>query len=112
MGDEKIYEGRNDVGRTLDGEQCDYKLNQLGKHIEELDKNLLSTRNCWDYILKEVNNANDRVIKEILWNQKRLELLQEVSDKLCKLADDKNESFREYLTLINLEHNVNNLKLK
>ena len=111
MDNKKVSEGRNDIGRTLDGEQCDYKLEVLGKHIEELSKNILSTRNCWDYVVNEVNNSNNRIIKEILWNQKRLELLKEVSDKLCKLSDEKNDCFNEYMSLINLEHNVNKLKL-
>jgi len=111
MVNENLPERRDDLRRINNNTQFDYKLNVLGSRIKKLDKDIISTRNCWDFVLNEINTTNDAIIKNIAWNQKRIELLKEINDKLCIYIDEQNETFKEYIQVIEITNNVNNINL-
>lgn len=111
MVNEQLSERRDDLRRINNNTQFDYKLNVLGSRIKKLEKDITSTRNCWDFVLNEINTTNDTIIRNIAWNQKRMELLKEINDKLCIFIDEQNDTFREYISIIEITNNVNNLNI-
>lgn len=111
MDSKKLSEGGNDFRRVPDYNEFSCKLNVLGKHIEKLESSILSTRNCFDFMLNEITTNNEKIIRDISWNQKRIDLLKEISNKLCIYMDERHDCYREYLSIYDLSNNVNNLNL-
>lgn len=107
----KISETGNDTTRIPNYNNFDLKLNLLGKHIEKVDQDIISTRNCFDYILSEIYDANERLTKEMAWNQRRLDLLKDIGNKMSLYTDKRLSLFNEYLSMIDISNNVKNLNL-
>ena len=57
MVNENVSERRDDIRRVNHTTQFDYKLNVLGPRLKKLDKDIISTRNCWDFVLNEINTT-------------------------------------------------------
>lgn len=111
MDTKEIPKTRNDSTGIPNYNQFDLKFNLLGKHIEKVDQDIISTRNCFDYMLSEIIDANDRLTKEMAWNQRRLELLKDIGNKLSLYTDKRLNLFNEYLSMIDISNNVKNINL-
>ena len=102
---------RNSKDFNLEEQITKEKKNLLLTHMSKLNNDIVSTRNCWDYMLSEVVNANKKLAIDLAWNQKRIDLLKEVTEKLCLLIDENLCTVNEYIELTELTKNVKKLNL-
>lgn len=105
------YFKRNSKDFNLEEQITKEKKNLLLTHMSKLNNDIISTRNCWDYMLSEVVNANKKLAIDLAWNQKRIDLLKEVTEKLCLLIDENLCTVNEYIELTELTKNVKKLNL-
>ena len=109
MDSNEVSKARNESRRISGNSQIDYKLTLLGKHVEKLEKDILQTRSCFDYVLGEINESNNKILSEIAWNQKRMELLKEISDKNAVFIDKRETCLKDIVSLYELNYNVENI---
>ena len=111
MDSEEVHKGGDDSPGVSGYSECTSKLNLLGNCIKKLEKEIVSSRNCFYYILKEMNLANEHINKEIAWNNKRGELLKEIADKNCIYYDKLQSCYKEYFELYKLCEKIDKIKL-
>lgn len=111
MDSNEVSKARNESRRISGNSQIDYKLTLLGKHVEKLEKDILQTRSCFDYVLGEINESNNKILSEIAWNQKRMELLKEISDKNAVFIDKRETCLKDIVSLYELNYNVEKIDL-
>lgn len=105
------YIKRNTKNTSIEDEFAKEKLMSLEDHISTSNEDMLNTRNVWDYVLSTIVEANKKIAADLAWNQKRIDLLKEITNKLCTNIDDLSMSFEEYIDLNNLNNNVKKLNL-
>lgn len=94
--------------KSIDGiKNSDRQFNVLGNRIEKMKTELCSTYECFDYILKEIKSENDNITRLLLWNQKRLNLLDELGEKCKKLNNQLLMSYEEMFSLVKCNNDVN-----
>lgn len=100
MAEKQIFERGYDF-TTINGiEICNRQFSVLGDRIERMKKELLSNTECYDYILKEINKENDNINRLLMWNQKRLILLNEIGDKCKKLNENLYVLYEELFDIV------------
>lgn len=105
MAEKQILKGRNDI-ESIDGfTLCSDEFNVFRKRVEKIKTEMVSTSECFDYILKEINSENENINRLLLWNQKRLNLLNELSEKIKKLNVQYINIYESMYDLINCKFN-------
>lgn len=87
MVDEEIYERADELGRIVSSNDWNSEFDAFRKRTDKLKKELISTRSCYDYILKEIEKENENISNMLKWNQKRIDLLNEIANKIFILND-------------------------
>ena len=105
MDEKKIHQGRNDSRRNISSSERDSEYDVLRKCIEKLNSDIISTRNCYDYVLAEINVENDNITRSLIWNQQRLKMLKDINNNLGCYYDRQNELYREMFNLLINDNN-------
>ena len=100
MVDSQIFEEQHDLRRVPDDSLWSNKFELLAARIESLNKEIITTRNCIDYVYKQVLCTNEKISGLYLANTRRLVLVQEMQDKLGLLTDQRDTTYSEMLELI------------
>ena len=111
MAEKQIFEGGYDdrsVGRIENGNR---QFDLLGSRIEKMKVDLSATCESFEYILKEINTENDNINKLLLWNQKRLNLLNEIGDKCRKLNTSLLMAYEEMYDCIKCNNDMNKIEI-
>lgn len=119
MASKALSEGDYDFAGNFGPNECDYKLTLLRKCAERVEQDMLTTRNCFDYILSEINNENEKIIKLMSWNQKRIELLKDIinknqvyMDKYVTLHKEMDDMYKMKLDIKDLTIKTKNVKFE
>lgn len=112
MDAKKLSEGEDDVRGIVPGDNGDYKLAVLRKCIETVEKDIITSRNCFDYVLSQIKETNERVLKELNWNDKRMELLNEIVNKNQIYVDKLQMYYKEVNDILCMKNDVKDLTIK
>lgn len=107
MASKELSEGDYDFGGVFRGDTSNRKLTLLGKCIERVEVDILTTRNCFDYVLSEIKSENEKILSLIGWNQKRMDLLQDLINKNQMYIDKRENCYKEMIDIIKMDKNVN-----
>lgn len=107
MASKELSEGDYDFGGVFRGDTSNRKLALLGKCIERVEVDILTTRNCFDYVLSEIKSENEKILGLISWNQKRMDLLQDLINKNQMYIDKRENCYKEMIDIIKMDKNVN-----
>ena len=100
MADKKVYERGDDIARVYGSSHWVNKFESLEEKTKEVNKDILSTRNCIDFIMKDINICNEKISSLFLANQRRLNLVSELNLKLACLCDERDSLGSEMLSLL------------
>lgn len=112
MASKELSERDYDFGGVFRGDTSDRKLALLGKCVEKIENDILTTRNCIDYILSEIKSENEKVLSLIGWNQKRMDLLQDLINKNQMYIDKRENCYKEMIDIIKMVNSVKDIKEK
>ena len=99
MAEKQIFERKYDSG-TIDGiNGCDRQFDILGKRIEKLKIELKTTFDCSEYISREIQAEFTNISTLLEWNQKRINILNEISIKNKKISENILELYDEMYNL-------------
>ena len=82
-----LFKGRDDFGRVVSGDISYNKFDVLREYAQRLKKDITTNKECYDYILKEVVKENENIKSLLIWNQKRIDLLNEIGKKINLLIN-------------------------
>lgn len=114
MASDEVFEGQHEIRRLPNRPLWVDKFELLEKRVKETNEEIVTTRKCIDYILSQVNVANESITSLFLGNNRRLALLGELNSKLGLLTDKRDNDSRDMLELIpknvfyNFEHDYLN----
>ena len=111
MAEKQISERGYDSDGINGIKKRDRQFDLLGNRIEKIKNEMVSTNDCFDYVLKEINSENENINRLLLWNQKRINLLNELGEKCKKLNNQLLMSYEELFSLIQCNNNLNKIKL-
>lgn len=100
MAEKEIFERGYDFGGVVQTNDRDSKFDVLGERIEKLKNEIVSTSQCFDYILKEISSENENIVRLLKWNDKRLNLLSELSIKIKNMNVKLNGMYEEMFCIL------------
>ena len=101
MDDKEIFGEKRDRSGGIPGRSFWVnKFELLEERIKDINKDILSTRNCIDFIMKDINVASERISQQFQANQRRLNLIAEMNAKLAVLCDERDNIGNEMLSLL------------
>ena len=112
MASKELSERDYDFGGIFGGDTSDHKLALLGKCVEKIELDILTTRNCFDFVLSEIKSENEKILSLIGWNQRRMDLLQDLINKNQMYIDKRENCYKEMIDIIKLCNNVKDITLK
>lgn len=77
--------------------------------FKKLEEDIVSTRNCLDYIISIVMSDCDYISSLLLIYNQKLKLIKETCNKIDLFNERKNILFDNYLNLIKKYENVKNI---
>lgn len=112
MAERQIFEGGYDVGTTVRSDDWYSKFNVLGERVEKMKKEIVATKGCFEYVLKEIVSENEIIERSLKWNEKRLNLLSELTNKNNIMCDKLNNMYEEMFELIKCNFETQNNLIK
>ena len=110
MDKREISQRTDDSRRTLQCNNRDSKFDVLRRSIEKINRDISSTRGCYEYVMSEIKSENDNINRLLLWNQKRIVVLCDLQNKIEKLINEQQLLYNEMFDIIkcNFDENVLN----
>lgn len=100
MATDEISEKRDDARPVYRSTSWVDKFEQLEKHVQQVNEEILSTRKCIDFIMKEIEVANTFICNYFTANQRRLILLRELNEKMGNLVDSRDTDCKDMIDLL------------
>lgn len=97
---DKISEEQHDLRRVSGSQLWIDKYKLLEKRNKELNEELLTTRRCIDFVIKETCVCNEKISSLFLANNRRMQLLQELYEKLSLITDQRDTVAHDMIELI------------
>ena len=110
MVEKQVFEREHDSGTVNGINVCDRQLDILGKRIEKLKVELNSTFECSEYLCKEIQAEFTNISNLLEWNQKRINVLNEINIKNKKINDNILMLYDEMFNLFFYDNNCNKIK--
>lgn len=100
MDREELFKGEYDLQGVIRGDDRDSEFNVLRERIQKLKKEITSVSQCFNYVLGEISSENEKISQSLKWNEKRLNLLSEISVKIKNMNDKLNLMYEEMFSIV------------